>query len=69
MAASACSGKGNIELQYDCIGVGAGVKAESNRLYDEGDMPHGINFIPLEFLLEVGCDNSFCKVLSEGSFE
>jgi hypothetical protein len=30
MAASACSGKGNIELQYDCIGVGAGVKAALN---------------------------------------
>jgi phage terminase large subunit len=28
--------KGEIELQYDAIGVGAGVKSEANRLEDEG---------------------------------
>jgi len=33
-------------LQYDCIGVGAGVKAESNRLKSEGDIPKGLAVIP-----------------------
>lgn len=37
---------GPIDLQYDCIGVGAGVKAESNRLLREGKMPSTINFVP-----------------------
>lgn len=46
VAAAACVNKGKVELQYDCIGVGAGVKAESNRLYDAGDMPDGVRFIP-----------------------
>jgi hypothetical protein len=31
--------KRRVHLQYDSIGVGAGVKAETNRLNDEGDMP------------------------------
>ena len=29
-----------------CIGVGAGVKAEANRLAGEGLMPHGVSFVP-----------------------
>lgn len=37
---------GEIEVQYDCIGVGSGVKAETNRLNDEGLMPSGIRFVP-----------------------
>ena len=38
--------RGNIELQYDCIGVGAGVKGEANNLQDEGVMPAGVRLIP-----------------------
>lgn len=30
------------DLQYDCIGVGAGVKAETNRLRSEGILPRGV---------------------------
>jgi phage terminase large subunit len=33
-----------IEVQYDSIGVGSGVKTETNRLNDEGLMPEGISF-------------------------
>lgn len=35
-----------IDVQYDCIGVGSGVKAETNRLTDEGLMPRRIRFVP-----------------------
>lgn len=35
-----------LESQYDCIGVGAGVKAETNRLKDKKSMPLGMTFIP-----------------------
>jgi len=41
-----CAGLGEIALQYDCIGVGSGVKAEANRLGDEGLMPDGMTFVP-----------------------
>ncbi len=41
-----CSGLGEIEIQYDCIGVGAGVKAEANRLAEESLMPKDIYFTP-----------------------
>jgi hypothetical protein len=37
---------GPIEVQYDCIGVGSGVKAETNRLKDENLMPRNIRFTP-----------------------
>jgi hypothetical protein len=37
---------GPVDLQYDCIGVGAGVKAEANNLIDAGTMPKGIHFVP-----------------------
>ena len=44
-----CDGTRPIEVQYDCIGVGASVKAEINRLSDD-DAPrgpmHGIRFVP-----------------------
>lgn len=33
-------------VQYDCVGVGATVKAEINRLNDEGLIPRGMRFIP-----------------------
>lgn len=45
-AVDACRGLGPIELQYDSIGVGAGVKAETNRLSDEGLMPAGVGLVP-----------------------
>jgi phage terminase large subunit len=36
-----------ITIQYDCIGVGAGVKAEINRLdQDEHILPKGVSFVP-----------------------
>lgn len=35
-----------VTVQYDCVGVGAGVKAEVNRLHDEGVMPKGVKFSP-----------------------
>jgi len=38
-------GHGAIEVQYDCIGVGAAVKAEANRLEDLRLMPKGVRFI------------------------
>ena len=36
---------GSLDLQYDCIGVGSGVKAEANNLIDSGAMPKGIRFV------------------------
>nr|MDP9128633.1 TerL protein [Pseudomonadota bacterium] len=45
-AVKSCEGLGLIELQYDSIGVGAGIKAETNRLIDEGLMPRDIRLIP-----------------------
>ena len=35
-----------VNLQYDSIGVGAGVKAESNRLIDDDKMPEGVDLTP-----------------------
>lgn len=35
----------SIDINYDCIGVGSGVKAESNRLRDEKVLPDNIRFI------------------------
>jgi phage terminase large subunit len=45
-AVDACRRVGPIEVQYDCIGVGAGVKAEINRLRDEQLVPDDIRFVP-----------------------
>ncbi|MEJ0050913.1 MAG: hypothetical protein WDN02_06875 [Methylovirgula sp.] len=45
-AVSSCDGLGSIELQYDSIGVGSGVKAETNRLADEGLLPGQITIMP-----------------------
>lgn len=36
----------NVAIQYDCIGVGAGVKGEANRLLESNLLPHGITFTP-----------------------
>lgn len=38
--------RGRIELQYDCIGVGAGVKGEVNNLEEAGRLPKGVRLIP-----------------------
>jgi hypothetical protein len=35
-----------VELQYDCIGIGAGVKAEANRLKADNLLPPGLSFVP-----------------------
>ena len=35
-----------IPLQYDSVGVGAGIKAETNRLADDGLMPDGLSMVP-----------------------
>jgi hypothetical protein len=35
-----------VRFQYDSIGVGSGVKAETNRLKDEGDLPKHIGIVP-----------------------
>ena len=39
------TGKGPIDLQYDCIGIGAGVKGEINNLRDIGKLPQGIRLV------------------------
>ena len=41
-----CMAKGPMRLDYDSIGMGSAVKAESNRLEEEGLMPKGVRFIP-----------------------
>lgn len=41
-----CEPYGPLDLDYDCIGVGAGIKSEANRLVDMGLMPAGIQMIP-----------------------
>ena len=41
-----CQGKGRLELHYDCIGVGVGVKVEANRLKDEKLWPKEITLVP-----------------------
>ncbi len=43
-AVAGCQDTLPIEVQYDCIGVGAGVKAETNRLSDEKLMPAKMRF-------------------------
>jgi hypothetical protein len=47
-AIGVCSetGKMPMELDYDCIGVGAGVKAEANRLVEVRQMPKGLQLVP-----------------------
>lgn len=52
-AVGGCKLLGNIDLQYDSIGVGAGVKAEVNRLLDEKLMPKNIRFYPWNAAAEV----------------
>ena len=45
-AVTMCEGRGPVEMQYDSVGVGAGVKAEANRLASEGMLPKGLTFVP-----------------------
>jgi hypothetical protein len=45
-AIAACRDVGSISLQYDCVGVGAGVKSEGNRLIEEKLMPKGVTLVP-----------------------
>jgi hypothetical protein len=45
-AVDLCQAAGVLDLQYDCIGVGAGVKAETNRLSDESLLPSGLMLTP-----------------------
>lgn len=33
-------------LEYDCVGIGAGVKSEFNRLGEEGLLPSGLRIVP-----------------------
>ena len=45
-AVGMCQDKGKIELHYDCIGVGSGVKAEANRLKDDKLWPTNVKLVP-----------------------
>lgn len=37
---------GRVDIEYDCIGVGVAVKAEANRLKDEGLWPRHVTLVP-----------------------
>jgi hypothetical protein len=52
-AIQGCKGLGSIDLNYDCIGVAAGVKAEANRLRDDKLMPSGVRLVPWSAAAEV----------------
>lgn len=39
-------GRRPMNIQYDAVGVGAGVKAEVNRLVKTKEMPHNLSFLP-----------------------
>jgi len=45
-AVTMCEGQGPVEIQYDSVGVGAGVKSEANRLSSEDLLPKGLTFTP-----------------------
>lgn len=45
-AAGNVEGKGEIDVQYDSIGMGSSVKAEVNNLIDTGVMPRNVRFVP-----------------------
>lgn len=45
-AVTAVAGLGDMHVQYDCIGVGSGIKAEINRLQDDLLLPEGVRFVP-----------------------
>lgn len=39
-------GRTPVTIQYDCIGIGAGVKSEANRLQKDKKLPNGVTFAP-----------------------
>jgi hypothetical protein len=45
-AVQGCRGIGPLDLNYDSVGIGAGVKAEANRLIETKEMPPGIRLVP-----------------------
>jgi hypothetical protein len=45
-AVALCDDMLGIEINYDCIGIGAGVKAEANRLKADWLLPAGMSFVP-----------------------
>lgn len=45
-AIAACRPFTPLDLQYDSVSVGAGVKAEANRLGDEKSLPSGLRLVP-----------------------
>lgn len=45
-AVTMLEGCGPVEIQYDSVGVGAGVKSEANRLKTAGALPKGLTFTP-----------------------
>ena len=45
-AVDACKNLEQIDLQYDCVGIGSNIKAETNRLIEENLMPKNIFMVP-----------------------
>lgn len=45
-AVAMCMSKGAMRLDYDSVGMGSAVKAESNRLEEDKLMPKGVRFVP-----------------------
>jgi hypothetical protein len=45
-AVAALRDKCPVDLQYDSVGMGAGIKAEGNRLFLEKKIPRGLRFVP-----------------------
>ena len=45
-AVGECAELGPVDLQYDCIGVGAAVKAETNNLRAAGALPRRVRLVP-----------------------
>jgi phage terminase large subunit len=45
-AVGMCDGLGDMNIQYDAIGVGSGVKAEANRLAADNHLRKGLTFVP-----------------------
>lgn len=44
--ANLCNGIGEVSVQYDSIGIGSGIKSESNRLLTDGIISDSVSFIP-----------------------
>lgn len=50
-----------IPIQYDSVGIGAGVKSEANRLAKDGKLPRGVTFHPWD--AGQGCINPEARVI------